>query len=339
MSTLFDQMKDQLTYLLSLPERTLRSLAAVGSGMTGLLTESLFPETFRDTTSYKVFVGDAQRFVTEQIAQIHKEEQAGAPTDPNFVPRKMVGGVLEAAGLFAMHFSPLWVFALAGDAAAGSSVFLERLVGQLKARNILPPEANIQNVTDLLQAMQDASRRSAVAIDRPPLSREELSRLASQITDNYRQIFSRMTDLLPRFETLWQRINAVAARQNVSLERLVGILTVDAAAWGKKAVGTAAAVSQTGADLFGEKVLNSYARTLETISQEGVTSYMEAHLRPFFQAAAAHFDPKRKTWTESVLNRAAGAGTVSSPSPVNSEAEATAAAGEATSTPVNSDQS
>src|SRR5512146_2323867 len=147
MSGFFDSAYKGFGYLLSLPERTIRSLAAVAGGTTSILTETLFPDALRGTTLYKIFLGDSQRFMIEKIALVHREAgEAGAAAvadaaPEDFVQRKIAGTALEAAGLLAMHFSPLWVFAIAGDAAAGSNEFIQRLVVQLKRNNVLQPDA------------------------------------------------------------------------------------------------------------------------------------------------------------------------------------------------------
>jgi hypothetical protein len=295
----FETARANLRYVLSLPERTLRSLAAVAGGTSLLLTDMLFPDALRGTTMYRVFVGDTQRFVIDKVAQVQREGRAdGTPVSDDYVRRKMVGNALEAAGLLAMHFSPLWVFAIAGDAAAGSRVFLHRLVGHLKQNGVIPPEADPTDLVDLLEAIQVASRRSAVAINTPPLSRAELAALARELTASYGAMFTTSRRLLPEFEALWTRMERLARRENVSLAQLGGIMTVDVASWGRKGVGAVLAVGTTGSALFGEKILASYAETLDQVAEQGVGHYLSYNLRPFLKAAAAHFDPDRLTWTE-----------------------------------------
>lgn len=303
MSRLIDAFREQLSYMLSLPERTIRSLAALAGGTTSLLSETLFPEALRGTTLYKVFIGDAQRFMVDKVAQVQREAGAdpGEAQPPDYVQRKMVGSALETAGLFAMHLSPLWVLALAGDAAAGSGVFLNRLVEQLKRNGVVPEDTQVNGLTDLLAAMQETTRKSASAIDTPPLSADELSKLATDMTSSYRQMFSKATNLVPRLDDLWVRMENVANKEHISLERLGGILSVDLAGIGRKGFGAFMAVGQTGADLFGENILENYARTLDTINAEGVSSFLGTRLKPFLQAAADAFDPNRKSWTESLL--------------------------------------
>ncbi|HOJ75433.1 MAG TPA: hypothetical protein PLV57_00590 [Phycisphaerae bacterium] len=303
MSQFFQSAVRGLGYLLSVPERTVRSLAAVAGGTTSLLTDTLFPESLRGTTLYKIFVGDAQRFVIEKVAAVQREAEAqpATPEVENYVQRKMIGGALETAGLFAMHFSPLWVFAIAGDAAAGTSVFLQRLTEQLKQNGVIPEDTRVDGLADLLGVIHETSRKSATAIDTPPMSREELTRLASDMLSSYGQMFTKATDLLPRIEAIWGQMQRIADRQNVSIDTISGVLTMDVAQWAKKGVGAVLAVGQTGGDLLGEHILESYAATLDKIAEQGVTTYISEKMTPFFQCAISHFDPSKKSWTESFL--------------------------------------
>ena len=72
MSQFFQSALRNFGYLLSLPERTVRSLAAVAGGTTTLLTDALFPDALRGTTLYRIFVGDAQRFIISKVAQVQQ---------------------------------------------------------------------------------------------------------------------------------------------------------------------------------------------------------------------------------------------------------------------------
>jgi len=316
MSSLFDTLRERLGYVLSLPERTLRSLAALAGGTTSLLSEMLFPDVLRDTTLYKIFVGDTQRFVIEKVAEVKKESDAEQDTEAqgeDYLQRKMIGGALETAGLFAMHFSPLWVFALAGDAASGGQVFLDRLVEQLKRNRVLAEDAEIKNITELFVAMQEMAQKSATNIDTPPLTREEVTKAAQEMTESYKNMFAKATNLIPRLETIWQKMQEISRRENISIERVSGILTVDVASWGKKGIAAVLAVGQTGSELFGEKVLDSYANTLDNVTEQGVTNYLNDRMNPFLKAAAAHFNPDTKTWTESMWNTITGEKTAATP--------------------------
>src|SRR5687767_6477538 len=148
MSSFFDSVRQQLAYMLSLPERTIRSLAALAGGSTTLLGDMLFPDALKGSALYKVFIGDTQRFVVEKVAQVQRdvnEKPSPITDDASYIPRKMVGSALEAAGLFALHLSPLWVLAFAADVAGGSNVFLARLIEQLKRNGVIPKQTEINN--------------------------------------------------------------------------------------------------------------------------------------------------------------------------------------------------
>ncbi len=287
-------------YTLSLPERTIRSLAAIAGGTTTLLTEMLFPESLRNTTIYNVSFGMMQRFVVERVAGIETEiDENQRELGDDYVQRKMAGTALEAAGLLAMRFSPLWVFAIAGDAAGGSKVFLNRLVEHLKENEIISHETKAAELVDVLEAIQDASSKSATSIDTPPLSRKKLIELADEMKESYIRVFKSTTNLIPRLDTIWENMEQLSHREKISIERLGGIITVDALSLTKKGVGMVFETGRTGVELFDEKILDSYRKTITAVSEKGIDKYMSSHMQPFMKSAKSHFDPGQKTWLES----------------------------------------
>lgn len=292
----------QLRYAVSLPERTIRSLAALAGGTSSLLAETLFPESLRRTVTYNITIGMMQRFVIEQVAGMETEPTEGQiELTDDYVQRKMAGTALEAAGLLAMGFSPLWVLAIAGDAAGGSKQFLNRLVRHLKQNQVVAEDADPTELVELLEAVQDASGKSATSIDMPPLSREDLTQLADEIKDSYVNVFDEAVDLIPRLDVIWNNMEQLARRENISIERLSGMMTVDAMSWGKKGTGIVLSAARTGAELFDERILDSYRKTLAEASAQGVDKFMSEHMRPFLLSAKSHFDPTRLSWTESKL--------------------------------------
>jgi hypothetical protein len=299
----FQAARQHFMYTLSLPERTIRSLAALAGGTSTLLTETLFPKSFRGTTTYNVTVGMMQKFIIERVAgmqgEIHEHQ---TELGDDYVQRKMAGTALEAAGLLTMGSSPLWVLAILGDVAGGSKVFLNRLVEYLKENGVVAEGTEATELVDVLEAVQEASSKSAIAIDTPPLSREELFNLANEMKVCYGRVFKSTTNLMPLLEAIWKNMEHLALRENISIERLGGIMAVDAVSWGKKGVGMVLATGQTGAELFDAKILDSYRKTLAATSKQGIDKYTSNHMRPFMQSAKTHFDPTRKTWIEITLD-------------------------------------
>jgi hypothetical protein len=298
------QTRKSLGYLFSRPERTIRSLAAVSGGATLLLSETIIPKSIHQSTLYRVTLGDFQQFLIENVAQMNHELLANVPTrqlEANFVPRRMVGSAVDAAGLLWIRLSPLWVFAIASDAAAGSQVFLQRLVAQLKANEVLPPDAQIDSLTELLAAMQTAAQQSAQAVNAPPLAYEEVAQTAVELRDSYGRLFTNTHNLLFRMDSLWSQMEEVAAAEGTSTAHISGIMTLDLVQWSKKGANSAIAVGQTGVELLDEHILSSYAHTLQQLSQEGLANYLNRMLTPFAESAINHYAPDKTSWTERVL--------------------------------------
>jgi hypothetical protein len=289
-------------YLFSFPERLVRSMAAIVGGTSLVLTNTLFPNVLKESTTYKVLIGNLQKYTITRIAQVPMALE-GLQDDfgSDYLRQKMAGNMLEAIGLLTIRFSPLWIFAIAGDAAGGSKVFLYRLVEHLKANDVISQDADPQNMVDLLEAVQAASYSSATTIDTPPLSREELSAVADELATDYVDIFTKSQSLLPRLESIQERMDNLASEERFSVEELSGMMAVDLAALVKKSANATVAAGKAGAELFGEQILASYIKTLDQIHDQGIADYLNETMLPFLGAAVHHLDPAKRTWTEDVL--------------------------------------
>lgn len=289
----------RLSRVLSYPERTIRALASVTVGATTLLTESLLPESLRGTTLYQITLGLMQQYVLEKVADMRDvSAKVANELGEDYARRKMAGTALEAAGLLTIGFSPLWVFAIAGDVAGGSKAYLNRLILHLKSQGVLAEETKAVELVDLLEAVQQVARQSATAVDMPPLSREKLSVLASEMKANYGRAFEHTANLVPLLDDLWERMINLTRREGVPLERLGGVMALNAVSWSRRGADMALAVGQSGVELLDEEILESYKRTLKGISEKGLDSYVKEHMRPFLKAARSHYDASRMTWTE-----------------------------------------
>ncbi len=312
LSTNMDEMdtpkgkRIRLEYLLSLPERSLRALAALVGGASVFLADTLLPSALRGTTIYKLIIGDTQRFLIERVAQMELEGQSfvlSQEIPKNYVQRKAAGTVLEAAGLLAFHFSPLWVFAIAGDASSGGKVFLERLMKHLKENGVIPEGVVINDLVDLIEATQAASRMSVKAVDTPPLSREELVALVDDLRGAYGVMFLQVPELTSHFERLWERMEMISKRENMSLAELSGVMTVQVANMGRKSVGTILALGKTSSELFGEKIIQNYKVTLDLISELGMKDYLRRYMAPFVEKSLHHFERSRESWIEQKMRK------------------------------------
>jgi len=289
-----------LALTLSIPERTARALSAIIGGGTILLTKTLIPGAIKNTSSYHFTVGMFQTFLVQNVAGM-SEVRTNTELKEKFVHRKLLGSSLEAAGLLTMHFSPVWVFAIASDTARGGQVFLSRLVHHLKENGVISASSNPESLEQILQSIQDVSHQSAAAIDTPPLSKQEIQDLANELRSSAAKLTENSSNMLPRFETLWNQITLVAKKENLSLAQILGMLSVQAAAVSGTGIGTAGALGKTGYGIVDEMILTEYRETLQGISDEGATNYLSNHMQPFLSNARSHFDFNNETATQKFL--------------------------------------
>ena len=198
----------------------------------------------------------------------------------------------DAAGMFAFHFSPIWFFALVGDAASGAKLYLERVVAELKKDGAIAPGTTIGSAGDLLDALNAASTKTALPLDTPPLSKADLAKLAGEIGAGYAQLYRSGAAAIPSPEALWQTFVKLRDAEKVPLLRLSGAMALSSA----KAVGVA-----TGT-LMWEKTVKSYAASLDAVAKRGFGAFFAEATAPYLAALAGAFAPSRETLTERLLS-------------------------------------
>ncbi len=301
--TYLKRLSRYLTLTLSLPERSARALSALVGGGTYLLSETLLPTALKSTSSYRFTLGMFQAFLIRNVAGMDNNETT-MELKERFVQRKLLGTSLETAGLLTMHLSPVWIFAIASDAAKGGQVFLQRLVNELKKNKVIPENANPQSLEQILQAIHDMGRQGATAIDTPPLSSEEVKQMADELRASTAHLASNSAQLVPRFESLWNQITLIAHQEKMSVAQILGILSVHAASVTQAGLGTVGAVSKTGYYFIDEILIADYKKTLDGISKAGAWQYLRTNMAPFLSNAQSHFDFKRESRTERWLKSA-----------------------------------
>jgi hypothetical protein len=285
-------LKDALLYALSLPERLLRSTSAAVGGVSKLMTDTLLPKSVRGLTFYQYFVGNTQRLLIESLGEV--KTFAGAEKLPDdYVARKIVGNAADAAGLFAFHFSPVWFFALVGDAATGTRGCLGRIVAELEKDGALPPGSKIESVDRLLGALTAASVKSASPLDAPPLSKEEFTALSSEIGGAYAELYRSARGTLPTPDVLWNGFVELARREKLPLLKMSGAM----------ALAATKATAQASGGLFYEKILLSYAESLSEVRAKGFAPFFVEVSTPYIEAVTGAFSLSKTSFTERLLGR------------------------------------
>ena len=269
-----DKLNHYLALSLSLPERAARALGSLVGGSTLLLTKTLIPTAIKNSNSYRFTLGMFQTFLISNVAQIDDIE-TDLVLKEHFLNRKLLGTSLEAAGLLTMHLSPVWVFAIASDAAKGGQVFLMRLVQHLKESEVISADSDPQSLEQVLLSIHDMGRQGATAIDTPPLSMPEIEELAAELRASTEALRHNSANLIPTFESLWKQISQIARKENLSTDQVLGMLSISAASLAQAGLGTAGAVGKTGFYFLDEVILNDYRETLIHIAETGSLNYMQ----------------------------------------------------------------
>jgi hypothetical protein len=301
MKSVLRGMFDHLGYTMSLPERVVRSMVAVAGGATKIISDSVLPESLRGTRTYGALIGNAQRFIIEKVAEVEGvyEADAGALPD-DYVPRKVAGNVMEAAGMFSIHLSPLWVFAIASDVAGGSRKYLSRLTEELRQDGVIDESTNVSSIDELLGAIGAVSDDSADVFDAPPITRADVEKLRNQLVGGYGNVFSRVTDLMPRIDTMWDQMQTLADPQK-GMASLAGLMSMDVGKMGGQAVNGILAVGRVTTDMVGENMLDSYAKSLERVQRDGLAACIDEATQPYVNAFYKQYNRAQKSWTERAM--------------------------------------
>lgn len=282
-------------YTVSLPERTVRALAAGVGGVSKILTDLVLPDSLRGTTTYKVLVGNMQRLVIERVGGVDKVySKSGEQLPADMVQRKLAGNAVEALGLMSFHFSPIWLFAVGADLVSGSKAYMDRLTVELKKEGVIDPNAKTSDFSEVLGAVEQATSQSAKVLDLPPLKPDDFAKYRKELTASYAGMFSKSTNLVPSFDSLWKRMNEISVREHLSIEAVAGLMTVNAA----RAAGTTLAAANAAGGLFVDKVLASYSRSLDEMEKDGYAAFFSRTMAPYGEAIRNAFDPDRETYTE-----------------------------------------
>jgi hypothetical protein len=301
----FAQVFDYLCYGLSLPERALRSSSAV---LGGALTESaalLVPLAFRNSKSYEVFVRQMLDFAVHDVGCVERAdrgEDAEKARVEGFVARKAVGNLIDLAGLATLHLSPLTVLAIVSDVAYGSQAYLHELAGELKKNGVIDENSTINNATDLLDAVRDATGVAANTFDTPPLSVSGLQDTIAQTKDAVSSLDP--TRVIPAGEVqrLWEEIHEIAVREHVSVldvSSTVSLYAVDKV--GTLAKGTLSSAMVAG-NMFDRHIFDHYRQGLTVIRTHGLYATLADSAKPYLTAVWNNFAGERTSITQDVLS-------------------------------------
>jgi hypothetical protein len=294
-------------YILSLPERVIRSLGALSGGLLREIGNVALPASVRRTTLYKTMVDVALRFLIEEVGQVEGVYPSEGRLAENFLLKRTASHGIELLGILAFHASPVWVLAALADATGGGRKLILEIAEALKEEGLLERDARFETMDQVLLGLEKTSGHMATTLNMPPVDIEGLRREWSQLKQELATIPPKKVPALERIERVWGDLQSTAKQQGRTVFGMSSLLAVSTVAhvpanllWLSRAARSA--VRRTGR-VLGDAVLDHYTTALGEIGRTGFFAYWSREFRPYLRGAAEQFAPGRESLTERLLNR------------------------------------
>lgn len=295
------------TYLLSLPERVVRSALGLSAGLLREVGEVVLPRGVRQTQLYKSLVDTTLRFVIEQVGGAQGIYPADQPQPDDFLVRRGAGNAVELLGIVAFRVSPVWVLAALADLSGLGRRMIPEIADALKAQGLLEKETHFESVDQLLDGLERTSSRLAETFNTPPLDVAALRQEWSAIRAEASQLKPAALPSPRLIGDQWEALKQESARQGRSVFETSSVMAVAAvralpakAVWLSKSARVGA--SHAG-KVLSTAILNHYTQTLNELREVGYLTYAKRQLSPYVRACAEQFSPERRTLTQKLLEK------------------------------------
>jgi hypothetical protein len=283
-------MTGRLAFLVSLPERALRSMLALAGGGVHETAELVLPRLVRGSRLYEATAKNLLRLSIELVGGVEAPVGAADEYEPNatrLAIRKTAGNAVEFGSIAAFGFSPLWLLAAGADVTHGTRVYLDAFVGELKLAGVLAEETQLATVGDLLAALEGGSGTAARLIDIPPLELAALRRSFADLRADASGLPSPA-----EMAALYNGLRAEAVRERRSLLEV--------------STGVGIAFFNSARHVGRQHLLDPYGEDLKPLRDEGFGAYAARVSQPYGAAVARHFDPERASLTERGIDKLRG---------------------------------
>ncbi len=292
-------------YLLSLPERVLRSGSALAGGLLREVGDVTLPAAVRRTRLYQTMVEATLRFLIEQVGEVQDAYPGEEKLAENFLLRRTAGNGIEWIGLLTFHASPVWVMAALADVSGGGRHIIREISESLQKEGLLDPGTQFETVEQMLDGLEATAGRLAEAINTPPLDVKGLRTEWAAIQKELKEVPPRNLPSTDAIATFWEALKTEAATQKRTVFELSSIMAVAAIGrlpknlvWLSQCAGHAA--KRTG-EIVAGSLFTHYSQTLREIHARGYLEYCLTEMRPYLRAAALQFSPRKLSATERFL--------------------------------------
>jgi hypothetical protein len=295
------------SFLLSLPERVIRSALVLSAGVLREVGEVVLPRGVRRSQLYRSLVDTTLRFVIEQVGGAKGIYPGDQPQPDDFLVRRGAGNAIELLGIVAFRVSPVWVLAALADLTGLGRRLIPEISDALKAQGLLEQDARFESMDQLLDGLEKTSSRLAETFNTPPL---DVASLRKEWADLRTQAKSLKPAQLPSPKVIglqWDQLKEQADRQGRSVFETSSVMAIAAVRalparvrWLSLSAGIGA--THTG-KILSTAILEHYSQTLRELREVGYVTYARRQLSPYLRACVEQFSPERRTLTQRLLHR------------------------------------
>jgi hypothetical protein len=295
------------SYVISLPERVVRSAAALAGGLIREIGDVSVPSAVRRTKTYQMMVDIALRFMIEQVGEVKGVYPSGSELASDFLLRRTAGHGIELAGLLAFRASPVWIMAALADVSGAGRHIVQEIADALKQEGLLAG-GKFENVDQLLEGLEQTASQVADLCNAPPLDVAGLRREWGAFREAVAKIPPRNLPSVGFLGAHWEELKAEAAAQNRPVFELSSMMAVSAIARVPvtllKLARAANRAAWRSGQTLGASVLDHYSQVLSEIHERGYAAYWAQEFQPYLRAAAEQFSPKHRSLTARWLKKA-----------------------------------
>jgi hypothetical protein len=292
-------------YLLSLPERVIRSALGLSAGLLREVSEVVLPPGVRRGALYKSLVDATLRYVIEQVGGAKGVYPIEQPQPVDFLARRGAGHAIELLGIVAFRVSPVWVLAAFADLSGLGRYLLPEIAAALKAEGLLHETAQFESVDQLLDGLERTSSRVAQTMNTPPLNVAELRKEWQAIRSEARGANPLQLPPPTAIGKQWEQLKQESTRQGRSIFETSSLMAIAAvrtlpnkARWLSASTGVGA---RRAGKLLAADLLDGYSQTLNELAKVGYLTYAKRQLSPYLRACVEQFSPQRRTLTQRLL--------------------------------------
>ncbi len=301
-------MSRLMPFLVSLPERVLRSVTALASGLVREIGEVTLPQAVRHSQLYQNLVEATLRFLIAEVGQVQgvyppSEEKLAE----GFLLRRTAGSGIELIGLLTFYASPVWVLAALADASGSGRYLIREIAAALKAEGLLDRDTDFSSVDQMLDGLEACAGRLAATLNAPPLDVAALRQEWAAVRQDLSRIAPQDLPSIDVLRDLWTGIKQTARTQHRTLFEVSSLMALSAlrdlphkARW---LLASARLAAGTTRSVVASVLLDHYRTTLKRIRETGYVRYAMRQFRPYLYGAVSQFSPQRRSRTERWLQK------------------------------------